>query len=305
MAQLTAPQFQPMHIGEEAKPQHAVGPRPETLFARRAARFAELAPGHQLEPYLNFLSALSGAQAQTLQDLPPVTMPPSDEIERAIEYGMPPLNRTAFIADDVVLLTLDRLFDLAAAVDMPDIARAALEGVRASDEAERRAMIASVLADSIPAEEVAEHVFVAAGLQVHFARLAAGLDASRLIPVSDGACPACGGPPATSSVVGWEGAHNTRYCACALCATRWNVVRVKCVLCSSTKGIHYEVIEGVSDTISAECCDECGGYVKLLQEIKDSALDPIADDVASLGLDLLVREAGFRRGGVNPFVLGY
>jgi FdhE protein len=29
------------------------------------------------------------------------------------------------------------------------------------------------------------------------------------------------------------------------------------------------------------------------------------DDVASLGLDLLVREAGFRRGAANPFLLGY
>jgi FdhE protein len=27
--------------------------------------------------------------------------------------------------------------------------------------------------------------------------------------------------------------------------------------------------------------------------------------VASLGLDLLMRQTGFRRGGVNPFLLGY
>jgi len=38
---------------------------------------------------------------------------------------------------------------------------------------------------------------------------------------------------------------------------------------------------------------------------QNPALDPVADDVASLGLDLLVRETGFRRGGVNPFLLGY
>jgi indolepyruvate ferredoxin oxidoreductase len=34
-------------------------------------------------------------------------------------------------------------------------------------------------------------------------------------------------------------------------------------------------------------------------------LDPVADDVATLGLDLLLRESGFRRGAVNPFLLGY
>jgi FdhE protein len=45
--------------------------------------------------------------------------------------------------------------------------------------------------------------------------------------------------------------------------------------------------------------------LKVLYQQTDPALDPIADDVASLGLDLLVREAGYRRGGVNPFLLGY
>ena len=38
---------------------------------------------------------------------------------------------------------------------------------------------------------------------------------------------------------------------------------------------------------------------------EDPALEPVADDVASLALDLLVREAGYRRGGINPFLLGY
>ena len=34
-------------------------------------------------------------------------------------------------------------------------------------------------------------------------------------------------------------------------------------------------------------------------------LDPVADDVASLGLDLLLRKEGFHRGSANPFLLGY
>ena len=45
--------------------------------------------------------------------------------------------------------------------------------------------------------------------------------------------------------------------------------------------------------------------MKVLNHQKDRFLDPIADDVATLGLDLLVREQGFRRGAVNPFMLGY
>jgi FdhE protein len=31
----------------------------------------------------------------------------------------------------------------------------------------------------------------------------------------------------------------------------------------------------------------------------------VADDVASLGLDLLLRDSPYRRAGYNPFLLGY
>jgi FdhE protein len=106
-------------------------------------------------------------------------------------------------------------------------------------------------------------------------------------------------------VVGWHGAHGTRYCGCGLCGTLWNYVRIKCALCASTKGIGYQEIEGGPGTVKAETCDSCRGYLKILQQHKDPGVDIIADDVASLGLDLLVHEAGFRRGGVNPFLLGY
>ena len=81
-------------------------------------------------------------------------------------------------------------------------------------------------------------------------------------------------------------------------------MRVKCLSCSSTKGIHYQSIKGLADTIKAECCDECRTFVKIMAEDEDPALEPIADDVASLGLDLLVLETGYRRAGVNLFLLG-
>jgi FdhE protein len=106
-------------------------------------------------------------------------------------------------------------------------------------------------------------------------------------------------------IVGWRGAHGARFCACSLCATQWHAVRIKCVLCSSTKGISYQERDAGSGTIKAECCEECRGYVKILHQHTDPALDPVADDVASLGLDLLLRDKGYRRGAGNPFLLGY
>ena len=59
------------------------------------------------------------------------------------------------------------------------------------------------------------------------------------------------------------------------------VVRVKCVLCGSTGGISYQEIEGKPDTIKAETCDTCRGYVKILYQVNDPALEPLADDVAT------------------------
>jgi FdhE protein len=165
--------------------------------------------------------------------------------------------------------------------------------------------IASAALKDAPTEDVAQRVLVAAGLQVHFARIAALLDADDLKPVADGACPVCGSSPMTSSVVGWPKAHNTRFCTCSVCGTMWNVVRVKCVLCGTTARIGYHTVEGQPDGVKAESCDSCRRYVKILYQVNDPALDPLADDVATLGLDMLMAEDGWRRGGHNPFLLGY
>jgi FdhE protein len=305
MTQVGAPRHDPIPIGEVSAPPFARLPEPQTMFARRAERLRALAVGHELGGYLNFLASLADAQHAAQDGLPAVVLPDAGALSRAREFGMPPLDRNRFTADATFAATCDRFVALAAATEMPDTARVALRGLKAPDAAKQSHMVAAVLADAIPIEAIAEHVFVASALQVHFARLAAGLDAKALVPVGDGACPSCGGPLVSSLVVGWHGAHGARFCACALCATLWNYVRIKCTVCGSTKGIGYKEIDGGPGTVKAETCEQCRTYVKVLHQTRDPGLEAVADDVASLGLDLLVREAGFRRGGVNPFLVGY
>jgi len=162
-----------------------------------------------------------------------------------------------------------------------------------------------VLTDSIPEDSAAPHLFVAAAAQIHLARLAAQLEAGALVPVHVGICPACGGRPATSSVTGAPGIENIRYAACAGCSTRWNEVRIKCLCCGSTKGISYRSAETVDATVKAEVCSECASWVKIFYSMKNPTIEPIADDVASLGLDLLMKETALNRGGFNPFLVGY
>ena len=305
MRKAGAPRHDPIPIGEVAAPPFVRLPDPRTLFATRSLRFRTLAEGHQLGPYLLFLAALSECQHRIQKDLPEPELPAPDARARACEHAMPPLDRNRFTADAALDATLDRLLALAATIDMPDAAREALDHVCGADAAARDAMVRAVLADAIPVETLADHVYVAAALQVHFARLAARLDADALVPIGNGVCPACGGAPVATTIVGWQGAHGTRFCTCSLCATQWHVVRIKCVLCDSTAGIAYQEVDGGSDSVKAETCESCHGYVKILHQHKNPQLEPVADDIATLGLDLLLREDGYRRGAVNPFLLGY
>ena len=292
-------------IAERDKPPFVRLPDPTTLFDRRASRFAALARGHQLEAYLGFLAGLSKAQATLSATIDAPTLPASQELRLRAANAMPVLPREELANDPAVSAAFDRLAALLADVAMPDLARTALARAIAAEPEARQAMFAAVLADEVPVEAVAEHIFAAAALQVVAARRSALIDPTLPQPVADGVCPCCGGPPVASAVVADLHVEGVRYVQCSLCATQWNHVRVKCVTCGSTKGIAYQEIEGIADTIKAETCDECRTYVKILNRRKAPELELVADDVASLGLDLLVTEAGWRRAGVNPFLLGY
>jgi FdhE protein len=305
MADIGTPKAGLMNIGEEARPPFAVLPDASSLFQTRARRFETLAPGHELESYLRFLAAIAHAQHEVARHLPPVSLPPADRIGRSLAHGMPPLPRALFEPDAVAMATVDGLLDALAGLAAPRETASAIADLRRTSAEERRGKIVEALKDTEPGADLAQRVLIAAGLQVHFARLAGQLAADDLKPIADGVCPVCGSPPMTSSVVGWPSAHNTRFCACPLCATMWHVVRIKCVLCSSTAGITYRLIEGKPETVKAETCLACHAYVKILYQVHDHLLEPLADDVATLGLDMLLADEGWRRGGHNPFLLGY
>lgn len=295
----------PSLIGGVPKPPLAFLPEPVKLFQARARRFAFLAETNDLAPYLTFLAELSRLQARLAVTLAPVTPVPPQRMADAAKAGMPPIDRTALAADADLAATLGALTEGAAALEMPEPGRLALEAVRGAEAGDRQWLLANVLADHIPEESAAPHLFAAAAVQVHLARLAATLDAKVLVPVHVGICPACGGRPVTSSVMGMQGIENVRYAACASCATQWNEVRVKCLCCGSTKGISYRSVETSEATVKAEVCRECKSWVKIFYQVKNPSLDPVADDVGSLGLDILMKDTDFRRGGFNAYLAGY
>ena len=306
MSEANAPKHGLMNIGEEALPAFAVLPDPSSLFANRAARFRTLAADNALTAFLMFLAGVSQAQHDIQRDLPPAVLPDAKEIGQALEHGMPPLPAAGLALEDGATRAVEHLLRRIAGPDLPAPAAEALGKLLAASESTLRTIVAEALVTTPAPEDIAQRVLVQAGLQVHFARLAVLLDADRLKRITDGVCPSCGSAPVSSTVVGWPKAHNTRFCTCSLCSTMWNVVRVKCALCSSTEGINYQTIDdGSPDTVKAETCRSCNRYLKILYQVKDPALEAVADDVATLGLDMLLANDGWQRGGTNPFLLGY
>lgn len=308
---MTEPQPRPDMIGGVPTPPLVIPPRPAQLFAQRAERFAFLAQGAALQPYLQFLAALCRVQADLAARPAPADAPDPARVAMARAAQMPPLDRAAMAGDPALGATLDALIARSTQIEMPAPARLALDALRAASAEDRRWLLGNVLDDTIPADSAAPHLFAAAAVQVHMAGLAATLDAGQLVRVGTGICPACGGRPSASVVTGIMGAEGARYAACACCQTLWNEVRVHCLACGTNQGIGYQAVEdaGADDNtgpqIKAETCDGCGSWVKIMAQNRNPSLDPIADDVASLGLDALMRDSAWRRAGFDPFLIGY
>jgi FdhE protein len=272
------------------------------LFSERAERFASLAEGHSLGDWLVFLGRLSRTQQAALAALPELPLPDAAALEQARQYGMPPLDTaTRPAAWHDVLRQLAR--DLAGLV--PAAARPTLERLAEADDARLEQLADRLLGGEPQAADAAELPFVGAALQVAYTHLAGRLPAGqvqRLDPPT--VCPCCGSLPVASIVRLGATINNLRYLHCALCNTEWNVSRATCTSCQTDKEVAQQQIEGTAGAVRAETCDHCKSYLKIVYQEKDPRVDPVADDLATLALDLLVDEAGYGRSGPNLLLAG-
>jgi len=253
--------------------------------------------------YLGFIALVSEAQQELLNHMPPVRLPSPETISQCNEHGMPPLNFQTHQRDQQWCNGLRHL--------LRDLSRRT-EGQRrqVADALERsrddlyEAQASKLLAGVTFGLDVATAPLIGAGLQVYFTHLAIAMGASAF-PRIDVAtvCPCCGSRPTAS--IARIGAQEAgfRFLHCALCNAEWHMVRIKCSNCESTKGIIYQVIDdgGPVDkkAVKAEVCEECGTYLKICYMDRDAQVDPVADDLASLSLDLLVADTGKNSSGVN------
>ncbi len=171
---------------------------------------------------------------------------------------------------------------------------APLAAIAALDDAALEAQADKLLSATTFGLDRAAAPLIGAALQVEWVDRVTSLaeDAYARVDVP-GICPCCGSRPTAGLVrIGAE-VTGYRYLVCSLCMAQWHLVRIKCAHCDSTKGIHYQALDtGAPPVVKAECCDECGMYVKLAYMDKDPHVDATADDLATLSLDLLVAETG-------------
>jgi FdhE protein len=275
-----------------------------TVFSRRAERLRFLANGHELEGFLRLIAAVVAAQQSALAGLPPGSLPGPAQIAKAKLARQAPLDPASYARDPSWRAALTRILADVDEAMLPEPARAARAALQAASEAELEALADRFLGSDVAAGDAAKVVFVAAALQVAWTRMAALVDKGDLDTgtVDAGQCPVCGSPPLAGIVSPGGTKFGHRHLHCSLCATAWRYVRVRCVHCGSTDKISFRQIAGTS-TLRAECCESCHGYSKVFYAEKAKPLEPLADDLASLGLDMMVGEEGFAR-APNPFVLG-
>lgn len=280
-------------------------PARATVFAERADRFAALARGHSLGDWLDFLGQLTRAQHAALQALPELPLPDARTLAQARSHGMPPLNASSLAHPAIWRDVLRQLATALGPDDAPAAARDTLAVLAAAADAQLEALAATLLAGALQAGDSAALPFVAAALQVVFTAQASQLAASQLQTLdAHGVCPCCGSLPVASVVRLGAAIDNLRYLHCSLCNSEWNVPRAVCTACATDKGVALHEIAGSNGAVRAETCDSCRSYLKIVYQEKDAQVDPVADDLATLALDMLVDEAGYERAGPNLLLSG-
>lgn len=322
----TSKLISPEEIAVRAGEQHTFLYTPGAgVFAARALRLRALAQGHAMADFLRFVAELADAQHRRLGAAQALKLPSAEQIEAAARVGRPPLPAELWPRDPAWREDLRALLqDLC--TRLPDgPARDAARRVIALPDETLELQASRLLGGVMLGLDMAAAPLIAAGLQLHFIRLvqqtqAAQQQAHPQLPAfghidDPTVCPCCGSRPVASLMRVGTDLAGARYLACGLCATQWYYVRIKCAHCQSTRGIslqrlveHDEAGQPASPpVVEAETCSACGHYLKLVHQERELGAEPLADDLASLTLDLLLggedAPTPLQRHGVNLLLL--
>ena len=301
-------------------------PEPGTVFAEREMRLRQLSKDHAMGDYLRFMADLVHEQQVQLGQMTTVPLPDTEALNRSAMGGLPPLSAVDWPRDPAwhtVLRELARALQASA----PAGALATLQRLEQADDVYLERQADALLNGLSTGLDLAAAPMLGAALQVYWTHMLLSLRerdpayAELMGKIDDETvCPCCGSQPTSSITRTVGGSAGQRYLHCSLCSLQWHMGRIKCPHCLSTKSLAYHSLEA-ADTpqptsedetpssraatakLQAETCDECGHYLKIMHTDRDFFVEPVADDLASLTLDLLVSETGKQKHGVNFMLL--
>ncbi len=111
-------------------------------------------------------------------------------------------------------------------------------------------------------------------------------------------CPYCKAPVVSLLR---EAAHGARRSGvCGVCLSESPAPRLGCTSCGEARVEMLPVFRAdATEPARIDACDSCKIYVKTIDLTRDGGACPIADDLASVALDLWAEEQGYRRARPN------
>jgi FdhE protein len=285
-------------------PEPILLPDPAARFTRTAERLELLSKGHPMEGWLAFMAKLARAQHHAATMLAPLVKPDEAAVEQMVAARIPPISADGHRRDPAWRDGLALLLDIAAGEGLQSPAAAVAAELSGRGAVSKETQADAFLRGVIDEKDAGSSFWIVAALQVYFTCVAGRLP-TRLLRLLEqrSLCPCCGSTSSASVVTGGGQNPGARYLYCSLCSTAWNYSRAVCVTCGGSRTLAIRGIEGDSGVVKAETCDECATYSKMAYQAKDMQTDPYADDLATLGLDVMVGDAGWSRHAPNPLLL--
>lgn len=112
-------------------------------------------------------------------------------------------------------------------------------------------------------------------------------------------CPICGSLPDLNLLRGEGG---MRYSLCSCCGYQWRIDRLSCAVCGNKEpgALQYFYGEG-EEACRVDLCDQCHHYIKTIDTRNLEASDPSMEDLATLHLDVVAVQKGYKRAVPNPW----
>lgn len=269
---------------------------PKNLYQRRAKRLRDLAKDHPLADYLNFAADVVESQLSTLARNPL----PAQQF--ADLNAFEPLNAKTFPRDGIWREYLAEILAEIKPKANPQIA-ATIESLEKAGTAELEEMATHLLSQDFNLVSSDKAVFIWSALSLYWLQLTQQIPHTSEMDNMENLhyCPICGSAP-VASVVQIGTSQGLRYLHCTLCESEWNLVRAQCTNCNEHGKLAMWSLDEELALVRAETCGDCNSYLKMLFQEKDPHVDPVADDLASIFLDVEMEEKGFSRSGFNPFM---